>query len=68
MKQSALTLMKDLASLLFFGQKLILNDPLDQPQDFDDTLRSNKESTFLETILEEAQRYNDAAETVMNHF
>lgn len=53
-KDSALTLMKQLASLLFKGQKLVLNDPLEQPQDFDDTSKSNSQLSFMQTILEEA--------------
>ena len=58
MKSSSLTLMKDLAQLLFGGEKLVLNDPSDQPQDSDDLAN---EPGFMQTVIEEAQRYYDAA-------
>lgn len=56
--------MKELAQLLFSGQKIILNDPSDQPQDEEES----KVQDFVSQVKEEAQRYDDAAQQVIDHF
>lgn len=62
MKASTLNFMRDLAGLLFQGEKIILNDPDDS------AIQEESKLDFVSDIKEEAERFNDAVEQVLDHF
>lgn len=63
MKACTLNFMRELASLVFKSERIVLNDNDNQNED-----EEEKEPNFMETVKEEAERFHEAFEQTIDHF
>ena len=63
MKASAMTFIRELHKLLFKGEKVVLNGNQEEAKGEDE-----ENLDFLTQVKEEAERFNDAVEQVIEHF